>query len=340
VLGITVLLALGSLVFAVVIQARAGRALQKSHDELELRVEERTAELSESEERFSLAVKASGGGLWDLEPQTGNSWYSERFKELLGYSGDESEDSFPGWENSLHPDDRDAMIANMQNHLDNRAPFNEVCRLRSQSGEFRWYRTMGQALWDNNGQAYRMSGSIVDITEGRLAQEQARKLSRATENSPVSVVITAKDGTIEYVNPTFCKVTGYSKEEAIGNNPRVLKSGNLSESFYKDLWDTINAGRTWRGEFLNRKKSGEEFWESASISPIKNNEGEITHFVAIKQDITERKHIDEDLKRNVEELEQFSKLAIGREMKMIQLKREINEYLNKQGLESKYEIVE
>jgi PAS domain S-box-containing protein len=339
VLGITVLLALGSLVFAVVIQERASRALQKSHDELEFRVEERTAELSESEERFSLAVKAAGGGLWDLEPQTGNAWYSERFKELLGYSGDKSEDSFPGWENSLHPDDRDAIVAKLQNHLDNRVPFNEVCRLRGQSGEYRWYRIMGQALWDESGQAYRMAGSIVDITEGRLAQEQARKLSRATENSPVSVLITTKDGTIEYVNPTFCEVTGYSKEEAIGNNPRVLKSGNLSESFYKDLWDTINAGRTWRGDFLNRKKSGEEFWESASISAIKNNEGEITHFVAVKQDITERKHIEEDLKRNVAELEQFSKLAIGREIKMIQLKGEINEYLNKQGLESKYEIV-
>jgi polar amino acid transport system substrate-binding protein len=295
VLGITVLLALGSLVFAVVIEERASQALQKSHDELETRVEERTAELSKSEERFSLAVKAAGGGLWDLEPQTGNVWYSELFKELLGYSGDESEDSFPGWENSLHPDDHDAITAKLQNHLDKRAAFNEVCRLRCKSGEYRWYRTMGQALWDNNGQAYRMAGSIVDITEGRLAQEQARKLSRATENSPASVVITAKDGTIEYVNPTFCEVTGYSAEEAIGNNPRVLKSGDLSESFYKNMWQTILSGKTWRGDFINRKKNGEEFWESASISPIKNHEGEITHFVAVKQDITERKQMEEEL---------------------------------------------
>ena len=295
VLGITVLLALGSLVFAVVIEERASRALQKSHDELEIRVEQRTAELSESEERFSLAVKAAGGGLWDLEPQTGKVWYSERFKELLGYSGDVSEDSFPGWENSLHPADHDAIVAKLQNHMDHRAPFNEICRMRCRSGEFRWYRTMGQALWDNSGQAYRMAGSIVDITEGKHAQDQARKLSRATENSPASVVITAKDGTIEYVNPTFCKVTGYAPEEAIGNNPRVLKSGNLSESFYKDLWNTINAGRTWRGDFINRKKNGEEFWESASISPIKNSEGEITHFVAVKQDITERKQLEEAL---------------------------------------------
>jgi polar amino acid transport system substrate-binding protein len=297
VLGITVLLALGSLVFAVVIEERASRALQKSHDELEIRVEERTAELSESEERFSLAVKAAGGGLWDLEPQTSKIWYSERFKELLGYSAEESEDTFPGWENSLHPDDHDAIVAKLQNHLDNRAPFNEVIRMRCKSGEYRWYRTMGQALWDESGQASRMAGSIVDITEGKHAQDQARKLSRATENSPASVVITAKDGTIEYVNPTFCKVTGYTLEEAIGNNPRVLKSGNLPESFYKKLWDTILAGKTWRGDFINKKKNGEEYWESASISPIKSNEGEITHFVAVKQDITERKQMEEELIR-------------------------------------------
>jgi PAS domain S-box-containing protein len=295
VLGITVLLALGSLVFAVVIEERASRSLQKSHDELETRVEERTAELSESEERFSLAVKAAGGGLWDLEPQTGKAWYSARFKELLGYQGNESDDSFPGWENSLHPDERDAIVATLQNHLDNRAAFNEVCRLRCKSGEYRWYRTMGQALWDDSGLAYRMAGSIVDITEGIIAQDQARKLSRATENSPASVVITAKDGTIEYVNPTFCKVTGYSKEEAIGNNPKVLKSGNLPESFYKNMWGTILSGKTWRGDFINRKKNGEEYWESASISPIINSDGEITHFVAVKQDITERKHMEKEL---------------------------------------------
>jgi polar amino acid transport system substrate-binding protein len=297
VLGITVLLALGSLVFAVVIEERASRALQKSHDELEIRVEERTAELSESEERFALAVKAAGGGLWDLEPQTGKTWYSQRFKELLGYSGDENEDAFPGWENSLHPDDRDAIVAKLQDHLDHHTPFNEVIRLRCKSDEYRWYRTMGQALWDDSGLAYRMAGSIVDITEGRLAQEQARKLSRATENSPASVVITDKDGTIEYVNPTFCKVTGYASEEAIGNNPRVLKSGNLPQSFYKNLWETILAGKTWRGDFINKKKNGEDYWESASISPIKNNEGNITHFVAVKQDITERKQMEEELIR-------------------------------------------
>jgi PAS domain S-box-containing protein len=184
VLGITVLLALGSLVFAVLIDVRTKQALQKSHDELELRVEERTAEL--------------------------------------------------------------------------------------------------------------------------------RKMSQATENSPASVVVTDKDGTIEYVNPTFTEVTGYSAEEAIGQNPRVLKSGDLPDSYYTELWDRILAGRVWRGEFKNKRKNGEEFWESASISPIKNEDGEITHFVAVKEDITEQKKIRESLKERELQLRTiFEKSPLG-----------------------------
>ena len=130
------------------------------------------------------------------------------------------------------------------------------------------------------------------------ATAELKKVSEAVAQSPVSVVITAKDGTIEYVNPTFCEVTGYAAEEAIGQNPRVLKSGDLPQSFYKELWDTVLSGNVWQGEFINRKKSGEEFWESASISPIVNDEGEITHFVAVKEDITERKHTEEQQKEN------------------------------------------
>ncbi|MGD9174462.1 MAG: PAS domain S-box protein, partial [Desulfobacterales bacterium] len=125
------------------------------------------------------------------------------------------------------------------------------------------------------------------------ATAELKKVSGAVEQSPVSVVITAKDGTIEYVNPTFSEVTGYSAEEAIGQNPRVLKSGDRPESFYEELWNTILSGNVWQGEFRNRKKNGEEFWESASISPIVNDGGEITHFVAVKEDITERKRAEE-----------------------------------------------
>jgi len=289
VLVITLLLAIGSLSSAVLIDERANRALRKSHDELEQRVRERTAELAESEERFSLAVRGAGAGIWDLDPKTRKGWLSGRFKSMLGYSEDDQDASFTDWSLLVHPDDRHIVEAALQDHLDKGVPFNVVCRMQRKSGGYRWFRISGQALWDQNGRAYRMAGSLVDITEGKTAQDELHKLSLATEHSPASVVITNRKGTIEYVNATFCEVTGYSAEEAIGQNPRILKSGNLPASFYKELWDTILSGKTWKGDFINRKKNGEEYWESASISPIKNDDGKISHFVAVKQDITERK---------------------------------------------------
>ncbi len=127
------------------------------------------------------------------------------------------------------------------------------------------------------------------LSELRQTAEQLRKLYLAVEQSPNSVVITDPTGTIEYVNERFCEVSGYSREEALGQNTRIFKSGNVPDGYYRTLWQTITAGQQWRGEFHNRRRSGEDLWESTLISPLKNSEGTITHFVALKEDISERK---------------------------------------------------
>ncbi|OGW80255.1 MAG: hypothetical protein A3G33_06170 [Omnitrophica bacterium RIFCSPLOWO2_12_FULL_44_17] len=142
-----------------------------------------------------------------------------------------------------------------------------------------------------------------EIAERQVAEELSRKLSRAVEQSPVTVVVTDTEGRIEYVNPKFIQLTGYAYEEALGQNPRVFKSGEHSALFYKELWETITAGKEWRGEFHNKKKNGELYWEFASISPVRNLNGEITHYIAVKEDITERKRAEEELKRSKTELE-------------------------------------
>ncbi len=133
--------------------------------------------------------------------------------------------------------------------------------------------------------------------EHRETEESVRKLSLAIEQCPVTIVITDNQGTIEYVNPYFTQVTGYTSEEAVGNNPKVLKSGVQPAEFYKTLWDLINGGFEWHGEFCNKKKSGELYWESASISPVRNSAGEITNFIAVKEDITEQKRVYDELQR-------------------------------------------
>jgi PAS domain S-box-containing protein len=129
-----------------------------------------------------------------------------------------------------------------------------------------------------------------------IHDEQLRKLSRAVEQSPVSVVITDLEGSIEYINPRFTEVTGYTLEEVLGKNPRILKSGEMPPEAYQHLWQTIKAGGVWRGEFYNRKKNGELYWERASISPILDERGSITHFVAVKEDITEWKRTEAELR--------------------------------------------
>jgi PAS domain S-box-containing protein len=149
---------------------------------------------------------------------------------------------------------------------------------------------------------------IRDISEQKCNEEKLRTLIRAVEQNPISIVITNSDGFIEYVNPKFTEITGYSYEEVFGKNPNILKSGNKPKEEYETLWDTILAGKTWYGEFYNKKKNGELYWESASISPIVNDQGEITNFVAVKEDITEKKKILEELTLAKEKAEQSDKL--------------------------------
>ncbi len=137
----------------------------------------------------------------------------------------------------------------------------------------------------------------LDITERVRAEEDVRKLSLAVEQSPASTLITGIDGSIEYVNSKFVEVTGYESDEVLGQRPSILKSGYTPSEHYRELWETITAGKEWRGEFYNRKKNGELYWEYASVSPITDPSGEITHFLAVKEDITVRKKYEEQLLR-------------------------------------------
>ncbi|MEE9613816.1 MAG: PAS domain S-box protein [Thermodesulfobacteriota bacterium] len=142
------------------------------------------------------------------------------------------------------------------------------------------------------------------------AEEEIRKLSRAVEQSPATVLITDTNGDIEYVNPKFTELTGYSFEEVKGKNPSVLKTGHTKEEVYRDMWGKISSGGEWKGEFLNRKKNGELYWENAHISAIKDQQGNITHYLAVKEDITARKAAEKEALR-AQKLESVGLLAGG-----------------------------
>lgn len=158
-------------------------------------------------------------------------------------------------------------------------------------------------FFTSSGELGGIVGAFVDITEQQQLDEQIRTMSRAVEQSPATIVITDVTGAIEYVNPKFCQTTGYTAEEAIGQNPRVLKTDEMSTAAYAELWETITSGREWRGEFHNKRKDGTLFWEFATISPLNDKDGHITGYLAVKEDITERKAVEAELAQSRQELE-------------------------------------
>ncbi|HRP66057.1 MAG TPA: PAS domain S-box protein [Thauera sp.] len=159
------------------------------------------------------------------------------------------------------------------------------------------------ALQNDDGQTVARFVFALDITARKAAEERLRKLSRAVEESPESIVITNTRAEIEYVNQAFVDKTGYSREEALGQNPKVLQSGHTTPETYRSLWATVTQGRSWSGEFLNRRKDGSEYLEHATITPIHDDNGAITHYVAVKQDITEKRRMEEELLRYRDHLE-------------------------------------
>jgi len=214
--------------------------------------------------------------------------------DLTGYSAKELIDNKNiSYSDIIHHDDREMVSAVVRKALISKKHFQLNYRIITKSGVTRWVWEKGEGIHDKGGKIKFLEGFITDISDKVVRENELRKLSGAVEQSPVSVVITGTNGLIEYVNRKMCEVSGYSIEELIGKNPGILSSGEKSVEEYKILWETIKSGNEWKGEFHNKRKNGELYWEHATISPIKNDKDEITHFLGIKEDITRHKILEE-----------------------------------------------
>lgn len=187
------------------------------------------------------------------------------------------------------------------------------CRWKRKNGEVFNVLIHASALESSEPSA--ITFTVTDITELKLAEARIRTLSQAVEQSPVSVIITDPRGRIEYVNPRFTQLTGYTATEVRGRNPRFLKSGETANEEYARMWQTITRGDSWRGQFHNRKKNGQLYWEIVSISPIRDDRGVVTHFLAVKEDITERRETLERIREQAALLDQTKDgiLVVGME---------------------------
>jgi PAS domain S-box-containing protein len=250
-----------------------------------------TTQLRESEERFrAIADYTVGWEAWF--DRTGKlRWVNPGVERITGYSPAEALElpDFAG--RMIAAEDRAAFAAVLAGAAEGDQGDNREFRCIRKDGTKYWLSVSWQPIFDRHGHALGLRFSGRDITELKRAETKLHRANWVVDQSSTSITITDANGIIEYVNSEFTKSTGYAREEAIGRNPRFLSSGLTPRSLYEDLWRTLLSGQNWHGEFQNRKKSGEIFWETAAISPLRDTEGHVTHFVCIKQDVTERKRL-------------------------------------------------
>jgi len=163
--------------------------------------------------------------------------------------------------------------------------------------EKRYFDVLITPLFENGTQVVGRLIIFRNITARKQNELRLLQLNQAVEQSPVSVIITDLDGNITYVNSRFTTLTAYTLDDVLGKNPRILQSGQTPIEVYRNLWQTINAGKIWKGEFLNKKKNGELYWEDATIAPVLDHNGRTLNFIAVKEDITERKHAQDELQK-------------------------------------------
>ena len=249
--------------------------------------------LKESETLFRELAENTPGGIVLVGPDNKYKYCSPSIKRIMGYAPEFVIGKNP--EEFTHPEDLLFLLPKLGALLENpKNVFTAQYRFKHADGSWHWI----ESTFSNLYYVEKVNAMVInfqDITERIKSEEEISKLTRAVEQSSVSVIITDLKGNIEYVNPNFTKVTGYSFEEVKGKNTRILKSGFTPKEQYEDLWHTISSGNVWRNEISNKKKDGTIFWESVSISPVIDKHHKITHFIALKEDITERKKAEAEL---------------------------------------------
>jgi two-component system NtrC family sensor kinase len=231
----------------------------------------------------------------------GNFVYCNR--NWLDFTGSTMEqEKGAGWTRGVHPDDVETLLKELEKDFSSCLPFEKEFRLRRADGEYRWIETFGRPFHDEEGAFAGYIGYCLDMTDRFETEEVLRKLSRAVEQSRTAIVITDTEGRIEYANNSYSGMTGYGLEDIIGRNGRGSPEADPFTDVFGDSWEVVTRGGEWRGELRNRTRNGEPYWEYATVSPIRNADDVVTHYLVEKEDITERKETERALERSREEL--------------------------------------
>lgn len=274
------------------------REIMKINQSLQNEVEQRRRayrNLARSETRLSEAQKIARIGNWDWDQRTDDMHCSEQVLRILNMPTNDSAISFDDMMDLVVEDDRVAVKLAIDTALNNHQSYNIDHRMITARGELIHVQQQGKVELDRDGKVIRLLGTMQDTSQRHEAEAQMRKLSGAVEQIADSVMITNINGVIEYTNPAFESMTGFNKEEIIGKTPRILKSDQQSEAFYKRLWNTILNGEVFSDVIINRKKDGQLYYEEKTITPQMDRHGKILHFISTGKDVTERIEAQERL---------------------------------------------
>jgi PAS domain S-box-containing protein len=273
-------------------------------------------QLRESEERLRLSLTAAKQGLFDLNIQTGEAITNPEYATMLGYDPVTFVETNAFWIERLHPDDKERTAQTYTDYVEGRLDEYRVeFRQRTAIGGWKWILSVGKIIaFTEEGRPLRMLGTHTDIDDLKQAEQTVSLQMTALESAANGIVITDLHGTIVWANRAFFTFTGYSAEEAVGAKPSILKSGRHSPAFYQQLWETIMAGKTWSGIVVNKRKDGTLYDDEMSITPVRNGSGVITHFVAVKQDVTERNRTHQRIKEQAMLLDEAHDAIILRDL--------------------------
>jgi diguanylate cyclase (GGDEF)-like protein/PAS domain S-box-containing protein len=274
-------------------------------------LEDMEAQLQRSEERMRLAFDAAKIGFWDRNTVTGETVWSATASRQLGLP-DGSPMSFAIFMNAVHPDDRKAVQESLERAIRDKKDHAIEYRVLWPDGSSHWRFDKGSAFYGATGRPERILGIVIDIDERKAADERLQLQGAALQAAANSIVITDNQGTILWTNQAFLQLTGYGAKEVLGKNPRLLKSGEHDDAFYTNMWATITSGNIWHGELTNRRKDGSLYTEEMTITPLHIGTGGITHYVAVKQDVTSRRIAEDKLRRAEEKYRSiFEDAVIG-----------------------------
>jgi diguanylate cyclase (GGDEF)-like protein/PAS domain S-box-containing protein len=252
----------------------------------------------ESEQRWSLALEGGGFAVWDWDFRSDKVQLSLFGQQMFGYAEEKVASDIGFWEKLCHPDDRERVGVELKACLRGQTPrlFSEY-RVLCHDGSWKWIMTRGMVVRRSaEGKALRMIGTHTDITERREREDALRLAATVFEIADEAVIVTNLQNRIISVNPAFCTITGYTAEEAIGQKPSLLSAKTHSMTFYQDLWKALIETGGWRGEVVNRKKTGEIYVEWLSIKRVLDRQGQPTHHVAVFSDISQRKATEERMR--------------------------------------------